>query len=365
MLFDGITPKPWGYGAMPFWAGVCGAGANVMGETTMMNLKRRDVLTGTAAVTAAAALSPVAASVARAAAPAVGSAHGGWFRYKVGEFEVTVVTDGATSRPLSDTYALNASKADINGALEKLYLPKDKATQGYTPVVINTGSKLVAIDSGLGPGAFAQSKGAVGQYQSNLKASGIDVNAIDVVVISHFHGDHINGLVTPDNKPIFAKAEIMVPETEWAFWMDETNVDKLPSVARGQIKNPKRVFDILGNKVTKYQGGKELVPGITSMSTPGHTPGHMSFMVASGNKQVLVQADVSAGMAPLFVVHPEWKFVFDTDRDLAVETRKKIYDMAASDRLLVQGYHFGFPAMGFVEKAGDGYRLVPAPYGLA
>jgi glyoxylase-like metal-dependent hydrolase (beta-lactamase superfamily II) len=144
--------------------------------------------------------------------------------------------------------------------------------------------------------------------------------------------------------------------------MDETNVSKLPQVARGQMPNPKRVFGILGNKVTKYQGGKELVPGITSISTPGHTPGHMSFMVASGKSQLLAQIDVSAGMAPLFVAHPEWEFVFDTDRQLAVQTRQKTYAMATADRIPVQGYHFGFPAVAYVEKAGSGYRLVPMPY---
>ena len=122
--------------------------------------------------------------------------------------------------------------------LEAQFLPKDKVIHTYTPAVINTGSKLVAIDTGLGLGTYAQSKGALGQYQANLKAAGIDANNIDVVIISHFHGDHINGLIGPDNKPMFPNAEIMVPETEWAFWMDESNVSKLPEPAKGQIKNP-------------------------------------------------------------------------------------------------------------------------------
>jgi hypothetical protein len=143
----------------------------------------------------------------------------------------------------------------VTAALAADFLPQDKVSHSYTPVVVNTGSKLVAIDTGLGLGMFDQSKGAVGQYHGNLQAAGIDRNAVDVVIISHFHGDHINGLIGPENKPAFPNAEIMVPETEWAFWADESNVSKLPEVARPQMGNVKRVFGIV-NKVTKYRARK-------------------------------------------------------------------------------------------------------------
>ena len=182
------------------------------------------------------------------------------------------------------------------------------------------------------------------------------------MIISHFHGDHINGLVGPENKPAFPNAEVMVPETEWNFWMDESNVSKLPDVAKGQMPNPKRVFGVLGNKVTKYQPGRELVPGITAVASPGHTPGHVSHMVTSGNAKLLVQADVTAGAASLFANNPDWQFVFDTDRALAVETRKKIYAMAAAEKMAVHGYHIAFPSLVHVEKNGNGYRLVPVPW---
>jgi len=241
------------------------------------------------------------------------------------------------------------------------FLPQDKVSGSYTPIVVNTGSKLVAIDTGLGLGMFEQSKGAVGQYHSNLQAAGIERNAVDVVIISHFHPDHINGLVGPENKPAFPNAEIMVPEVEAAFWADENNISKLPEVARGGIANAKRVFGIV-NKVTKYQPGKELVPGITAIASPGHTPGHTSHVIASGNSKVFVQADITAGAATLFARHPEWQFIFDTDKPQAIETRKKLYDMAASEKMMVQGYHIAFPSMVYVERNGTGYRLVPAPW---
>ena len=328
----------------------------------MTELSRRSLLVGSVAVGAVVAGATTIVPSAKAAAPVAGKQNAGWYRYKVGEFEVTVVTDGQNSNPLGDSYIVNTPKDVVAKDLEAQFLPKDKVIHTYTPTVINTGSKLVAIDTGLGLGTYAQSKGALGQYQTNLKAAGIDANTVDVVIISHFHGDHINGLIGPDNKPMFPNAEIMVPETEWAFWMDESNVSKLPEPAKGQIKNPARVFGALGNKVTKYKDKQVLVPGITAVSSPGHTHGHHSHIVSSGNSTLLVQADITAGAASLFVRNPDWQFVFDSDKPLAVATRKKLYDMAATDRIMVQGYHLAFPAVGYIEKSGNGYRHVPATW---
>ncbi len=328
----------------------------------MTQFTRRNLLTGTVATSAAVALTPFAASPVQAAAPLAGKQNPGWYRYKVGSIEVTVVTDGANTNPLNPAYVANAQKDAVNAALEADFLAKDKVSHAYTPVVVNTGSKLVAIDTGLGLGLFAQSKGAVGQYHGNLAAAGIDRNAVDVVIISHFHGDHINGLVGTDNRPMFPNAEVMVPAVEWAFWADESNTPKLPEVARGQMGNVKRVFGALGNKVTRYEAGKELVPGITAVASYGHTLGHTSHVIASGNSKVLVQADITAGVASLFLRNPEWQFVFDTDKPLAVQTRRKMYDMAVAEKMVVQGYHFAFPAMVHVEKSGNGFRLVPVPW---
>jgi glyoxylase-like metal-dependent hydrolase (beta-lactamase superfamily II) len=327
----------------------------------MTELSRRRLLSGAAMASAAVAF-PSAISPLHAAAPPVGKQNIGWYRYKVGSFEVTVVTDGGNNNPLPDNLITGTPKAEVNAALAADFLPPDRVIGTYNPAVVNTGSKLVALDTGLGLGMFEQSKGGVGQYHSNLQACGVDRNAVDVVIITHFHGDHINGLVGPENKPAFPNAEIMVPAAEWAFWSDESNASKLPEIARPQMGNVKRVFTVLGNKVTQYQGNKELVPGITSISTPGHTPGHTSLLVASGSDKMIFQSDVTAGPATLFVRNPNWQFAFDTDKALAVETRKKFYDMAASEKTLLQGYHFTFPSRAYVEKAGSGYRLVPAPW---
>lgn len=180
-------------------------------------------------------------------------------------------------------------------------------------------------------------------------------------IISHFHGDHINGLLTADGKPAFANAEVMVPAPEWAFWMDDATMGKAPEAAQAAFKNARRVFGALGNKVTQYQAEKELVPGITSVATHGHTPGHMSFTIASGDQSLFWQADVTNNPA-LFVRNPGWHAMFDMDGPAAEATRRKVYDRLAADRQMMAGFHFPFPAIAHIEKDGNGYRPVPVAW---
>jgi glyoxylase-like metal-dependent hydrolase (beta-lactamase superfamily II) len=314
----------------------------------MIELTRRHLFAGAAAT----ALVPLAADGrAFAAAPAAGKQAPGFYRFKVGGMEVTVVTDGARTFPLADNFVTNVKKDDVNAALQAAYMEKDKMTIAFNPVVVNTGSKLVVIDTGNGPGAFGQTQGAVGQMHANLAAAGIDRNSVDAVVISHFHGDHINGLLTADNKPAYPNAEVLVPAAEWKFWTD-------PSKQEGNFANVKRVFGALGNKVTQYEADKEVVPGITAIATPGHTPGHCSHILSSGNASVALQADVTNHPA-LFLRNPGWHVAFDMDAAMAEATRRKFYDRMAAEKITVQGFHFPFPAAGYVEKDGNNYRLVP------
>jgi glyoxylase-like metal-dependent hydrolase (beta-lactamase superfamily II) len=328
----------------------------------MHSISRRGLLTG-AVATGAALLDPLGGrSPARAAAPAAGKQTAGWYRYKVGSIEVTAVTDGARTFPLPDTFVKNAPKDAVSASIVAGYGEKDKVSAPFTPVVVNTGAKLVVIDTGNGPAQYEATKGAVGQFHTNLAAAGIDRGTVDTVILSHFHGDHINGLLTADSKAAFPNAELMVPATEWKYWSDDGEMSKAAagSPLEGNFKNIRRVFGALGNKVTQYDAGKEIVSGITSVATYGHTPGHTSHIVASGDAKVLVQADVTAAVGELFVRNPGWHAVFDMDGAVAEATRRKIYDMAATDRLLIQGFHFPFPALGYVEKNGASYRLVPA-----
>jgi glyoxylase-like metal-dependent hydrolase (beta-lactamase superfamily II) len=321
----------------------------------MTSFTRRSAL-GAAAAAFAAPLMPTIR--ADAAAPASGKQVPGLYRYKVGEIEVTVVTDGTRTVPLADTLVRNATKDQVNASLQAAFFEKDKFPYFFSPVVVNTGSKLVALDAGNGPGAFEQSKGALGQYHSNLAAAGIDVKNVDVVAISHFHGDHIGGLVTADGKPAFPNAEVMVPVPEWAFWMDDGNMSRAPDAMKPGFQNVRRIFGALQGKVTQYEPGKDIVPGIKSVASYGHTPGHTSHIVSSGSQSVMIQADVS-NLPALNVRNPGWHFVGDMDGAKAEETRRKMYDQLAADRMIVQGYHHAFPGAGHVEKDGDGYRLNP------
>jgi len=325
----------------------------------MTGLSRRHVLTGAAAASAATALTPLANSPASAAAPLATTQAPGWYRYNVGSYQITAVTDGRNTFKLPDTFVLNAQKDAVNAALAAAYMEKDMMTIPYTPIVINTGSKLIVMDTGTGEANFERSKGVGGQFHSNLKAAGIDRNAVDTVIISHFHGDHINGLITPDGKPSFPNAEILVPAVEMKYFMDDGEMSRQTTERmKGVFAGARTVFDKLNRKVTQYDAGKEVAPGITSVATPGHTPGHMSYVVASGDKKVYVQADVTNHPA-LFARNPGWHAFFDQDPKMAEETRRKVYDMLVAEKMMVQGFHYPFPGMAYVEKAGSGYREIP------
>jgi glyoxylase-like metal-dependent hydrolase (beta-lactamase superfamily II) len=313
---------------------------------------------------AALALAPlVPVRLAEAAAPAAGKQNASFYRYKVGETEVTVISDGAGTFPLGDGFVLNAKKDEVNAALEKAFRPRDKITISYGPLVINTGGKLVVIDTGNGPGAFAASKGAVGQFASNMAAAGIDPKAVDLVVISHFHGDHVNGLLTADNQPAFPNAEVLVPSTEWKFWMDDGEMSRAANERMtGLFKNNRRVFEAgLKKKVTPYDWGKEVAPGLLAVETIGHTPGHTSYVLSSGADKVFIQSDVTND-PDLFARNPGWHLMFDQDPVQAEATRRKVYDMIAAEKMRVQGFHYPFPGLAHLEKDGAGYRWVPAPW---
>jgi glyoxylase-like metal-dependent hydrolase (beta-lactamase superfamily II) len=334
-------------------------------EKSMTKVTRRTMLASTAGAAAAVASPRSIVAPARAAAPAAGKQAPGFYRYRVGSYEITVVTDGARSFPLPDTFVTNVKKDDVNAALEAVHLPRDTMTLVFNPIVINTGSKLVAIGTGYGA-AEAKPNTTRGQYQQNLAAAGIDAKAIDTVIISHYHPDHVNGLLGADDKPAFPNAEILVPAVEHKFWMDDGEMSRAsPGRMQGLFKDNRRVMsgEILKRTAT-YEWGKEIAPGITSVSTPGHTPGHTSYVIASGPARLFVFSDVT-NRPELFVRNPGWHAFFDQIPDMAEATRRKVLDMLVADKMLVQTFHAPFPALGHMEKDGQSYRFVPAPWSPA
>jgi len=241
---------------------------------------------------------------------------------------------------------------------EAAYMPKGSIVAPFNPIVVNTDSKLVLIDTGYGPGIAP----TVGLLPATLAAAGIDPKSVDIVLISHMHGDHILGIKNPDGSLAFPNAEIKVPAVDWAHWMSDENMSRAPEgFQKTSFGFNRKVFSSLKDKVTRFDWGKEVAPGITAVETAGHTPGHTSFMIASGSSKLFFQADVSI-VPDLFLRNPDWQVMFDSEPDKAVVTRRRVYDMASTDKLLVAGYHFPFPGLGYIEKAGTGYRLVPAAW---
>ncbi|MEK9281336.1 MULTISPECIES: MBL fold metallo-hydrolase [unclassified Bradyrhizobium] len=327
----------------------------------MTDLNRRHLLAGAAAV-GAAAVTGLGPTVANGAVPQSGAQAPGFYRYKIGSFECTSINDGARSFPMPDKFVVNVPKEEALAAADAAYMPKGMVTIPFNPQLINTGSKLVLIDSGNGVANFEASKGAVGRTLQNLAAAGVDPKSIDIVLLSHLHPDHTNGIRLADGSLAFPNAEIMVPAKDWEFWASEENAGKASSdMMKNYFANVKKTFAGLESKVTKYEWGKEVAPGITSIATPGHTPGHTSFAVASGNAKVLIQSDVT-NIPELFLRNPDWHVAFDTDAALAQETRHKFYDMAAAEKATVVGFHFTFPSVGHVEKDGAKYRLIPSAW---
>ncbi len=330
----------------------------------MNELTRRELLVGAVAV--GVGLAAAVPSPARAAAPLLGKQAAGFYRYKLGSFEITVVTDGINRMTLPDTMVVNATKAQVNEALAAAFMEKDVFVGPYNPIVVNTGSRLALIDTGTSEAAFISTKGVSGQLMTNLVAAGIDFKAIDTVIISHYHGDHVNGLLKADGSLAFPNAEVLVPAVEHKYWMDDGEMSRAP---KGRVetnfKNNRRVFNAeVMKRLRTYEWGKEVIPGITAVDTSGHTVGHTAHILSSGNGRVFVQGDLTH-VPYLFARNPGWHAFYDQDPVAAEAMRRKIYDMLVAERMMVQGFHYPFPSLAHVEKTSQGYREIPVPWNPA
>jgi glyoxylase-like metal-dependent hydrolase (beta-lactamase superfamily II) len=317
----------------------------------MSALSRRSFLTGSALAAGCAAL-PRAAG---AAAPLSNAQGPGVYRTKLGDYQLTALYDGTWFLPIDGTFVRHVSGAEVNKALAAAFLAPGVLPISFTALLVNTGSKLILIDTG----TAGQLTDTAGSMLANLAAAGIEPGAIDTILISHFHPDHIDGIKTKDGDKVFANAEILVPEPEWAYWMNDANMAGAAKPVARYFLNARRIFKDIAKEVRQFKPGAEVAPGIVSVAAYGHTPGHTAFAIHSGTQSMLAMSD-TAREPWLFARHPEWQPSYDMDGALAAKTRTAMLDRAAADRMLVEAYHFPFPACGHIAKTGAGYELVPA-----
>ncbi len=322
-----------------------------------MTLSRRTVLAAGPATALAASGAPALAQTAMpSASAAVGQQAPGFYRYKVGDIEVTAITDGFARRPL-EGFIRNAELADVQKALQERFLATDALSIPYTTLVLRTGGRTVLIDTGNGE----MGPPTAGRWMSGFRAAGFDPASVDTIVVSHFHGDHINGIRAKDGTAVFPKAEILVPAPEWAFWMSDERMSAAPEAMRPAFQGVRRVFGPVAGEVKRYEAGQEVAPGVTAVAAAGHTPGHTVFAIQSGSGRLMAMSDTTNHPA-LFVRNPDWSAIFDMDADQARATRRRMLDMLATERSQAAFYHAPFPATGHVAKEGDGYRFVPVQW---
>ncbi len=314
---------------------------------------RRDVV-ASAALAAALGVSARAALVAPAHAQKTPAPVRPFHRYKVGAFECTAVYDGIWEKPHDPAFIKNASLDEVKGAMRAAGLTEEFVSIPFTPLIVGTGRDLVLLDAGTG----GQVQPTAGKLLDNMKAAGIDPAGITKVMISHFHPDHIFGLMEKGtNAQVFPNAEIVVSSAEYRFWTDPAVIDRLPEARRPLARRIQATFPTWKN-VRQVEGEAEVAPGIRSVTTPGHTPGHIAFHIASGAAQMIYSADAFYQPA-LSLRTPHWQGVFDQDGPLAEKSRRALAERIVADKVMVSGYHFPWPGAGTLAKDGTGYALVP------
>jgi glyoxylase-like metal-dependent hydrolase (beta-lactamase superfamily II) len=319
------------------------------------SLSRRHLLAGASAATASALF----AGPAPAKAPLQGTPAPGFYRFKVGAFEATVVSDG----PLDlgepkDGVFMGLSTQDMTRALTDNFLPLDNVRLEQNTLVINTGDRLALLDTGCGSSRmFGQH---AGRFLGNLKAAGIDPKDVDAVLLTHAHPDHCWGVLTDAGAPHFPNAQIYMAQADLEFWTDESKAGgPAADMMKAMIGGTRKQLLPLRERIVFVKDGQEVIPGIQAMAAPGHTVGHTVYVITSQGKSLVNAGDI-AHHHVLVTEQPKLKFAFDTDGDQAVASRLRVFDMLVKERMPFVTYHFPWPGLGHLAKNGDAYRYVPA-----
>lgn len=298
----------------------------------------------------------MASPPAFADAPMATSAAPGYYRVMLGDFEVTALSDGVVALPV-DKLLTNTQPEKTIKALQKYHLSTPTATSvnGY---LINTGSKLVLIDTGaatlFGP--------TLGRLANSLKAAGYTPEQVDEVYITHMHGDHVGGLMNGDQLA-FPNAIVRADQHDADFWLSQANMDKAPADAKGAFQGAMASINpyVKAGKFKTFNGDTELVPGVKAIAARGHTPGHSVYAVESKGQKLMLWGDLMHVAAVQFE-NPSVTISFDSDSKAAMAQRLKAYADAAKQGYMVGATHLSFPGLGYVRKEGKAYAWVPVNY---
>lgn len=323
-------------------------------------MSRRELLRLLGLGGAALALSPL---MARAAGVSLAGDEPNFYRFKIGEIEAVALFDGNIVSPLSKmAWWADVPNDKVATVLQSAFVSPDEIRLAITVLLLRLGNDLVMIDSGCGP-LFGDTGG---RLVESLHSIGIAPDQITGVVVSHMHGDHFGGLLDGEMKPVFPNAKIYLNEIEHAFWSEKTpdlGAVRMPEAGKAfALKNAHSYLEALKDHWTLVKSGQKLFDSLEIIAAPGHTPGHSAVLVSSGNTALLHVADAVHHHAVSFE-HPDWKFVADTQPDVAVKTRQALLDRAATQRLLLYGAHLPFPAIGHVRKGEGHFEYVIEPWG--
>ncbi len=312
-------------------------------QTCRNGITRRTLIR---AIPAVAALPLARAMATRAYAQTAAS-------FKVGQIEITVITDGVLTLPLA--FALpGQDKAEINDRLAKAGQPQDMITSQVNVAIIKTADAVVLVDTGGGPD-FVPS---IGKLADNLDAAGVAADTVTHVVFTHAHADHLWGVIDPlDGGSRYTNAKHVMAEAEAAYWTQPDIESKVPEIFKTMAIGTARRLNTLGDRIERAKPGAELVSGVQLVDTGGHTPGHMSVLVRSGTEQLLIGGDVLTN--PVFSFeNPSWRWGPDMEQDRAIATRLKTLQMLASEKTQLLGYHLPWPGVGRVEAKDSAFRFV-------
>jgi len=297
----------------------------------------------------------LAASV-QAAAPQVKTQAPGYYRMMLGDFEVTALSDGTVKLPVKDLLT-NTTKAKVDAALRRAYLP-DQVETSVNAYLINTGSKLVLIDTGAA-GLFGPT---LGNLVANLKAAGYQPEQVDEIYITHMHPDHVGGLMA-GGAVAFPNATLRLDKADADFWLSEANMKAAPKESQGFFQGAQASVNpyAQAGKLKTFEGNQELVPGVRVEATHGHTAGHSVYIVESKGEKLVLWGDLMHVAAVQFD-NPAVTIQFDSDSKAAAKQRQKAYADAAKGRYLVGVAHVAFPGIGRLRASGKGYVWVPVNY---